>query len=254
MWTVKALSFAVRALLCVTILLVVLAEPSKIGDSISFVKNAPRAPGDVVPVVVAAVDLPRGVILTREVLKVREFPKDLVPVGALSKSEDAVDRAVASPLYKDDPLIERKLTPEGAGRDMAAQVPIEMRAYTIQTPNVAPGGAGFILPGNKVDVLLAVGDNVRIGANQIDGGTTTMLLQNVEILTVDRKVYAPAENKIGDKDLRSVTLLVSPQQANLLTLGQKKGHLHLARHDPMGPRAGSLMHELRPVADPIHRR
>jgi hypothetical protein len=45
---------------------------------------------------------------------------------------------------------------------------------------------------------------------------------------VDQKIDAPAENKMSDKDLRSVTLLVNPQQANLLTLAQQKGHLYLA--------------------------
>ena len=194
----------------------------------SYMKGAPPPRGDVIPVVVAAFDLPRGGSITQEALKVKEYPKDLVPAGALSKPEDAVDRAVAIPLMKDDPVVENKLTPKGAGRGMAALVPKGMRAYTIQTPNVAQGVAGFILPGNKVDVLLSVGENGVIGAFQVDGGTTTMLLQNVEILAVDQKIDAPAENKMSDKDLRSVTLLVSPQQANLLTLAQQKGHLYLA--------------------------
>jgi pilus assembly protein CpaB len=194
----------------------------------SFLKNPPSAQGDVVPVVVAAADLPRGGNITAELLKVKEFPKDAVPAGALSKTEDAVNRGVSIPLLKDDPVLEGKLTPKGAGRGMAALVPNGMRAYTIQTPNVAQGVAGFILPGNRVDVLLAVAENTVFGGTQIPGGTTTMLLQNVEILAVDQKTDAPAENKVDSKELRSVTLLVAPQQANLLTLGQKKGELYLA--------------------------
>jgi pilus assembly protein CpaB len=194
----------------------------------SFMKGAPSPKDDLVPVVVALVDLPRGASITREMLKIKDLPKDFVQAGALSKPEDAVDRAVSVPLMKDDPVLENKLTPKGAGRGMAAMVPKGMRAYTIQTPNIAQGVAGFVLPGNKVDVLLAVGDNATFGSVQVDGGTTTMFLQNVEILAVDQKIDAPAENKIGDKDLRSVTLLVTPQQANLLTLAQQKGHLYLA--------------------------
>ena len=96
--------------------------------------------------------------------------------------------------------------------------------------------AGFILPGNKVDVLLTVDDIsgiTKVGIQGSSGGgssnaSTTTLLQNVEILAVDQKTTAPAENKIDAKELRSVTLLVTPQQANELGLAQNKGKLHLA--------------------------
>jgi pilus assembly protein CpaB len=194
----------------------------------SFLKNPPNPKGDVVSVLIAAVDMPRGGNVTSEMLKPKDYPKDMVPVGALSKPEDAIDRAIAIPLIKDEPVLDGKLSPKGAGRGMAALIPSGMRAYTIQTPNVAQGVAGFILPGNKVDILLSVNDGVVSGIRQVAGGTTTMLLQNVEILAVDQKTVAPAENKMDAKELRSVTVLVAPQQANLLTLAQTKGQLYLA--------------------------
>jgi pilus assembly protein CpaB len=101
------------------------------------------------------------------------------------------------------------------------------RALTIQTPNVASSVAGFILPGNKVDVLLTVtGQGINDG-----GGTTLTLLQAVEILAVDQRLEAPSDNKVDTKDLRSVTLLVTPEEMVKLDLGQNKGTLHLAlRH------------------------
>ena len=74
----------------------------------------------------------------------------------LTKLEDAVDRAVFIPLIKDEPVLEGKLAPRERAAALAALVPKGMRAFTIQTPNVASGVAGFILPGNKVDVLLTV--------------------------------------------------------------------------------------------------
>jgi pilus assembly protein CpaB len=193
-----------------------------------FLQRAPTPKADTVPVLVAAVDMPRGGNITPEQVKVRDLPKEAVPAGALTKTEEAENRAVNIPIMKDEPVLDTKLSPKGAGRGMAALVPTGMRAYTIQTPNVAQGVAGFILPGNKVDVLLSVTDGLVFGPGQTVSGTTTMLLQNVEILAVDQKIDAPAENKVSDKDLRSVTLLVTPQQANLLTLGQNKGQLYLA--------------------------
>jgi pilus assembly protein CpaB len=193
----------------------------------SFIRNPPPPPqGEVVPVVVAMTDLPRGGTISAEVVKIREYPKGLAPTGALSKLEDAVDRGIYIPLTRDEPILENKLAPKGAGRGMAALIPKGMRAYSVKVPEVAQGVSGFILPGNKVDVLLSVGDIG--GTNETGGGSTTTLLQNVEILAVDQKTEAPADNKVDTKELRSVTLLVTPQQANLLDLGQNKGMLHLA--------------------------
>ena len=179
-----------------------------------------------VPVVVAVVDLPRGASITPEAVKIKEFPRDLVPAGALSKLEDAVNRGIFVPLTKDEPILESKLAPKGAGRGLSALIPSGMRAYSVKVPDVAQGVAGFILPGNRVDVLLSLGE--ISGTNETGGGSTITLLQNVEILAVDQKMDAPSDNKVDTKDLRSVTLLVTPQQANRLDLGQNKGMLHLA--------------------------
>ncbi len=185
---------------------------------------------DTVPVVVATADIPRGATISSELVKIRACPKDLVPEGTLPRLEDVVDRVVFSPLVKDEAVLEAKLATKGTGRGMAALIPKGMRAFTIQTPNVASGVAGFILPGNKVDVLLTV-SNVS-GNDQTGGGSTTTLLQNVEILAVDQRVDVPAENKVDVKEMRSVTLLVTPDQATKLDLGQNKGTLHLTLRNP----------------------
>jgi pilus assembly protein CpaB len=193
----------------------------------TFLSRAPGPTGNVLPVVVAAVDVPRGSNITSELVKIKEFPKEMVPTGAISKVEDALDRGVFIPLIKDDPVLEPKLAPRGSGRGMAALIPTGMRAYSVKVPDVAQGVAGFILPGNRVDVLLSVSDMAGV-TSDTGGGSTTTLLQNVEILAVDQKMDAPADNKVDTKELRSVTLLVTPQQANLLDLGQNKGMLHLS--------------------------
>ncbi|MBV8310086.1 MAG: Flp pilus assembly protein CpaB [Planctomycetaceae bacterium] len=211
-----------RSLLMV-VLALVLGSSAAVGVS-SIMQGAPR--GAVVPVVVAVVDLPRGGSITPEAVKIKEFPKDLIPAGALSKLEDAFNRGIFVPLTKGEPVLESKLAPKGAGRGLAALIPSGMRAYSVKVPDVAQGVAGFILPGNRVDVLLSLGETS--GTNETGGGSTITLLQNVEILAVDQKIDAPSDNKVDTKDLRSVTLLVSPQQANQLDLGQNKGMLHLA--------------------------
>ena len=64
------------------------------------------------------------------------------------------------------------------------------------------------------------------------GGSTTTLLQAVEILAVDQQLDAPAENKVDPDGLRSVTVLVTPEQAGLLDLGQSMGQLTLSLRNP----------------------
>lgn len=193
-------------------------------------KNSQRPAVETVSVVVVTADIARGLTLTADKLTTREWPKDAVPKGALMVLADAVDRTVSTSLVKDELLLESKLAPKGAGKGMAAVIPPGMRAVTIQTPNVATGVAGFILPGNKVDVLLTMGGS---GSNDTTGGGSTItLLQNVEILAVDQRIEAPTDNKVNASELRSVTLLVVPSDAAKLDLGQNKGTLRLALRNP----------------------
>jgi pilus assembly protein CpaB len=185
---------------------------------------------ETVPVVVAADDVPRFVSVTADHLTVRDCPKDLVPPGALTSVEEALNRVTLNPVVKGETVLDSRLAPRGSGRGMAPGIAPGKRAFTIQTPNVASGVAGFILPGSKVDVLLTVSTYGATDAN--GGGSTITLLQNVEILAVDQRVDAPAENKVDTKDLRSVTLLVTPEEATKLDLGQNKGALHLSLRNP----------------------
>jgi pilus assembly protein CpaB len=212
-----------RTLLMI-VLALILGGSAALGVSLMHSGSLP--PVSVVPVVVAVTDIPRGGSITLGSVKTREYPKDFVPAGAVLNLDDAIGRGIFVPLSKGEPVLESKLAPKGAGRGLAALIPSGMRAYSVKVPDVAQGVAGFILPGNRVDVLLSLGQIT--GSPPTGGGTTTTLLQNVEILAVDQKIDAPSDNKVDTKDLRSVTLLVSPQQANLLDLGQNKGMLHLA--------------------------
>src|SRR4051812_12598084 len=215
---------SIRSILVVALALV-FGGSAAVGVSALRQQAPAAAPAETVPVVVAAVDVPRGTVLTGVVLKVREWPKDMVPPGVVTQLEEALERVVFIPVMKDEPVLEAKLAPKGAGRGLAALIPVGMRAFTIQTPNVASGVAGFIMPGNKVDVLLSVSDGNDL---QAGGASTTTLLQNVEILAVDQRIDAPADNKVDPVQLRSVTLLVTPNQAAKIDLGQNKGTLHLS--------------------------
>jgi pilus assembly protein CpaB len=214
-----------------TVLIVVLAllfgGSAAIG--INLVRNQ-AAPVETVDVVVAVADIPRGTTLLAEHVKLRAWPRELVPPGALASLDQAQERVSLLPVVKEEVLLDAKLAPRSAGRGLAAMIPPGLRAFTIQAPHVASGVAGFILPGNKVDVLLTMtGSGLDDGT---DGGSTVVLLQRVEVLAVDQRLDAPADNKVDPQELRSVTLLVTPEQAAKLDLGQSKGTLHLSLRNP----------------------
>ena len=182
-------------------------------------------------VVYAAADIQRGETIKAELLEVRQVPVDQVPANSLDKAADAVERAAHMPMLKGDVVAEAKLAPKGSGSGMAALIRPGMRAFTIQTPSFSSSLAGFLLPGNRVDVLLTM---VTQGGpdDEMGGAATTLLLQDVEILAVHTTVNTPAANKMDPNEARSVTLLVTPDQASLLDLGQNKGTLHLSLRNP----------------------
>src|SRR5689334_5471274 len=151
---------------------------------------APRL--ETVPVVVTTADVPRGRLVTADMITTRDFPKDLVPEGALTSKEQALDRTVAVSFVKGEPVLEAKLASKSAGRGLSALIPDNLRACTI-TATLSSAVAGLLMPGNHVDVLLLVSSGQ---ANDATGGATmTTLLQNVEILAIDQTLEAPADPK-----------------------------------------------------------
>jgi len=201
-----------------------------VGVNLLFRPDGDKPPTDAVAIVVAKSDIPRGAMITAEQVKTQDFPKDHVPPGTITDIKDAIERVAFSFVVKGEPLFDRKLSAKHSKGGLAPLVPKGMRAFTIQTPNVTTQLAGFVLPGNKVDVLLTMstgGPNDRTG-----GGVTTTLLQNVEILAVDQRLDVPVENKVDIRNLQSVTLLVTPDHAAKLDLGQNKGTLHLSLRNP----------------------
>ena len=188
--------------------------------------------GETVSVVTAAIDIARGGTIQTEMVHVESVPKRWANPKAIGQLADAVGRVATMQILAGEPVLSTKIAAKGAGVGLAAIIPKGMRAFTIQTPTIAAGVAGFILPGNKVDVLLTVKD--QGGGADMHGGTIT-LLQNLEILAVDQRLGAdpaPSEKLGATKELRSVTLLVTPGEAAKLDLGGNLGTLHLTLRNP----------------------
>jgi pilus assembly protein CpaB len=185
-----------------------------------------------VPVLTAKVDVMRGSVLDADSVRISQYPKQQVPKGALSSVDELEGRAVLFPLSAGEPIVQSRLTPKHGGHGLASMIPEGMRAFTIQTPHVAAGVGGFIQPGDKVDILLTTAQG---GQDDVTGGgVTTTLLQNIQVLAVAQRLDSLDNAKDskavkGDlNDFKSVTLLVTPDQAAKVDLGMNRGILHLA--------------------------
>ncbi len=212
----------------VVILALVVGSAAALG--VGVLRNATRTPKNTVPVVVTATDVPRFSTITKDMVQTRHYPKELVPPGSFGSVEDVHNRVALTSLSKGEALLDNRLTPVGSGRGLAAAIPPGLRAITICTPTIASAVGGFIIPGSKVDVLLTVTEQDPKGPT--GGSSTTTLLQAVEVLAVDQRVDATAQAKVEPNKQHSVTLLVTPDQANELDLGQNKGILHLTLRNP----------------------
>jgi pilus assembly protein CpaB len=182
--------------------------------------SAPPKP-DVVVVPVAAIDIKRGDEVTESMLIDREWPKTLVPAGAMLKREAIVGKITRVPLVKGEPVFAGKI---GDSPRFSGLVKEGMRAYTILTPNDSSLVAGLVEPGDKVDVLFTDNtDKVLTG-----GGSTAPIMQNIEVMAIGQ-IVDPSESRANSgRRMRSVTLAVPLEMATVLALAQEMGTLHLA--------------------------
>jgi pilus assembly protein CpaB len=168
-------------------------------------------------VAVAREDLPRGHVLGEEDVRVIDWPGDAVPEGYSRSVAEVVGRALITPVHMNEPLLDAKLTGRGSGGGMAAVVPEGMRAVPIRVDEIV-GVAGFVGPGDRVDVLLST--------NSSDGeAITRTVMQNLEVLARDQTMQPDAQ---GTPQLvTTLTMAVTPEQAEQLTLATS-GRIQLA--------------------------
>jgi pilus assembly protein CpaB len=173
-------------------------------------------PTDTVEVVVATRPLAVGTMIKPADVKLVRTPA--LPKGAFSKVEEVLDRPVVSNILLEEPILEGRLAVKGSGLGLAPTIPVGMRAVTVRVNDVA-GVAGFVLPGMRVDVL--VSGKPPNG----DDNMTITCLQNVLVLSAGQVMQADARGQAIQAP--TVTLLVSPEDAETLTLAGTEGRIQL---------------------------
>jgi pilus assembly protein CpaB len=187
------------------------------------------------PVVVAAVDMPLGTTLDPASLKTVEWPLTALPQGPYASPETLAGRVTLTRLATNEPVTSDRLAPVGTRGLLPLVIDPGMRAATVRVNDVTAIN-GFIVPGSRVDVLLT--GSVQI-AGEVAGGITSgqtdiapvashrtrTLLSNVTVLAMGRMMEG-GDPKTAEA-VTTATVLVSPSDAELLTLASSEGTLQL---------------------------
>jgi pilus assembly protein CpaB len=196
--------------------------------------------------VVASQMLPMGATLDSGMLKRRSVPERLFPAGGFSRLEDVLGRSVTSPIQPDEAIVEARIAARGSGIGVAPLIPPGMRAISVRVNDVV-GVAGFVLPGMRVDVLVT--GNLPNG-----GAMSRTILENIAVLSAGQILQPDAKNNAITAPV--VTLLVTPAEAEVLTLANTEGHLQLVLRNAtdrqlattQGYRIQQLYNESTPIA------
>jgi pilus assembly protein CpaB len=178
------------------------------------------------PVVVAAGDLALGAELRAEDLRVIAWPADALPAGSFKDPQEIVGRGLIQPIAQNEAVLPSKLAPAGAGAGLPPIIPEGMRALSVRVNDVI-GVAGYVLPGNRVDVVATVNPT-----NQQTDITSKVVLTNVLVLAAGTRIEQDSEEN-KPIQVSVVTLLVDPAEAERLTLASTEGKIQLALRNPL---------------------
>jgi pilus assembly protein CpaB len=181
-------------------------------------------------VIVAANDLQVGARVEEHDIRIIRIPSADLPPGAPRKRSDVIGHGVIVPISKGEFILPNRLAGENAGSGLPSLIPPGMRAVSVRVNEVV-SVAGFVTPGTRVDVLLT-------GTPGTGEQETTTVLQNVAVLasghTLERSSTGEAQNTAV------ITLLVTPDDAERLTLASSEGKIQLALRNPLDTKQDDL--------------
>lgn len=177
-------------------------------------------------VLVAYRQLEIGTMIKETDLSEADFAGAITP-DMLTKKEEIIGRGVISAIYPGEPIRSTRLASIGAGAGLAATIPVGMRAVAIRVNDIV-GVAGFVTPGQRVDLLI-MGQPPMGSAAQ--GSVSKTLLQHIEVLSAGQQIQKDAEGK--PVSVPVVNLLVTPEQAEIVSLASNHAQIQLILRNPL---------------------
>ena len=173
------------------------------------------------PVARAATDIPFGTTVEagRQV-EIIQMLEGTVPGDAYTTAAEVEGKVARASIMKGEILLKGRFSDEAIGATLAAVVAPNMRAVSVRVNDVI-GVAGFLQPGNYVDVVSAYREG--------QGSESETIVQNVKVLAVDQTA---SSDKNEAAVVRAVTLEVTPEDAEKLVLAEHRGVIQLALRNP----------------------
>lgn len=188
------------------------------------------------PIYVALHNINLGDPIDASMVSLQEWPKDKVPPGAISQLDDLEGRRPRATIIQGEPLLDAKLLAPGQLADPITSIPKGFRLKTISV-DAEKSAAGLLSPGDRVDVQLFVKRDER---NGIDSAKTKVILQNIRVFAVDQTVQRSPDGGEERTIAKTVSLLLTPEQASKLTLAENLGQVSLIPRNPDDEESGEL--------------
>jgi len=177
-------------------------------------------------VVVAKADLSLGRQLRRDDLSTLDWPASAVPEGSFEDPAAIVDRGLIVSVVRNEPILPAKLASKEAGSGLPPIIAKGKRALSVRVNEVI-GVAGYVLPGTHVDVIATANPTSRS-----EDITTKVVLSNVEVLAAGTRLEQDTPDG-KPMQVTVVTLLVTPDESERLTLASTEGKIQLALRNPL---------------------
>ena len=187
-----------------------------------------KATVETVPIYVAQQNINLGDPVDETMVSLQEWPKDKVPVGAMTSWDEIEDRRPRAIIFGGEPLLDGKFLPKGQSHDPISGIPAGMRLKTVSV-DAEKSAAGLLSPGDRVDLQLFVEKNER---KNITSSFTKIILQNIRVYAVDQAVQRSVDGTEARTVAKTVSLIVTPQQANRVTLAENLGDISLIPRHP----------------------
>lgn len=211
---------------------------ASIGISRVMDANANRSVDvETTPIYVALHNINLGDPIGADMVTLEEWPRDKAPQGCLTSLEDLEGRRPRATIFAGTPILEAQLLAQGETADPVANIPDGFRLSTISV-NAEKSAAGLLSPGDRVDVQLFMAANARAG---VAVATTRVILQNIRVFAIEQAVQRSAESDEGKVIPKTVSLLVTPEQASRIDLAQNLGELSLIPRNPNDETASQMV-------------
>lgn len=188
--------------------------------------SANTGPNTVV-VLTAALDIPLGTKMEARHVATVQMLADTAPESAFQELAAIEGKIALAGIMKGEILHKARFADQGGGSALAAVVADNMRAVSVRVNDVV-GVAGFLLPGNRVDVVAAYRDRASTLSETV--------VQNAKVLAIDQSATSDKNEPVV---VRAVTLEVTPEDAEKLILAEQRGSIQLALRNPLDEKVES---------------